>query len=316
MTGRSTATGEVVVRFPTHPHSVRTARQLTADTLRAWDLEPLVEDARLVVTELATNATLHSGARSFLLSLAVTPTAGVRIAIGDEGPVPAAAVVRRSRPGGETATPRRPEATTGRGLTIVDELTAAWGVEVDRTTKWVWAVLSTDAPAAPDAGPPAVATPPVQAPLPPGWHVVRLVDCPVALSLAQDDHLDELVRELQLVGSSPGEPELASVIGGLLDGQAQARHMAGGPRRRRRRGRQHVTVEMVMPFPRSRAGRAAGRGRHRRGRPLRARAAAHPGQLTGGPAAARLDARRDQRPDPGRPAATVVRRRWRRLEGV
>jgi hypothetical protein len=77
MTGPS-ATREVVVRFPTHPHSVRTVRQLVTDTLRSWGLELLVDDARLVVTELSTNATLHSGARSFLLSVTTTPAAGVR----------------------------------------------------------------------------------------------------------------------------------------------------------------------------------------------------------------------------------------------
>jgi hypothetical protein len=79
---------------------------------------------------------------------------------------------------------------------------------------------------------------------------VRLVDCPVTLSLAQDDHLDELVRELQLIDPRTDEPELAPVIRGLLDGQAQARHMG----RRTAQdaaaaGLEQVTVEMVMPSP-------------------------------------------------------------------
>jgi anti-sigma regulatory factor (Ser/Thr protein kinase) len=250
MTGRSAGPGEVRVRFPTHPHSVRTARQLAADTLRAWDVEVLVDDVRLVVTELATNATLHSGARSFLLSLAVTPTGGVRVAVGDEGPVPAAAVVQRPLPGGATATPRRPETTTGRGLAIVHELADAWGVDVDGPAKWVWALLSHGAAGASDVDQPPAPAPVERAPMPPGWHVVRLVDCPVALSLAQDDHLDELVRELQLVGTDDDQPELAPVIRGLLDGQAQARHMG---RRTAQdaaaEGRERVTVEMVLPSP-------------------------------------------------------------------
>lgn len=250
MSGAGAARGEVLVRFPTHPHSVRTARQLAADTVQAWGLEPLVEDARLVVSELTTNAMLHSGSRSFLLSVAPTATAEVRLAVGDEGLLPAAAVVRRSRPTGGTATPLRPETTTGRGLGIVADLARAWGVSTDGTTKWVWAELSTGgaAAAAPAERPSAAHAP--AAPLPPGWHVVRLVDCPVALSLAQDDHLDELVRELQLVTPRTDEPELASVIRGLLDGQAQARHMG----RRTAQdaaadGKQVVTVEMVLPSP-------------------------------------------------------------------
>ena len=64
--------GEVLVRFPTHPHSIRTARSLVVDALRSWDLGTLADDARLVVSELATNAVLHSGGRTFELSLALT----------------------------------------------------------------------------------------------------------------------------------------------------------------------------------------------------------------------------------------------------
>lgn len=248
MTGRSAATREVVLRFPTHPHSVRTVRQLVGDTLHAWDLAPLVDDARLLVSELATNATLHSGARTFSLSVAATGASGVRIAVGDDGAVPAAAVVRRSRPAGRDTGRARPATTTGRGLGIVEELASAWGVRVDGDTKWVWFELS---PAG--AGPrPAQAPVPAsaEAPLPPGWHVVRLVDCPVVLSLAQDDHLDELVRELQLLGPRNDQPELATVIRGLLDGQAQARHMG----RRTAQdaaaaGQEQVTVVMVLPSP-------------------------------------------------------------------
>lgn len=245
MTGRSAATGEVVVRFPTHPHSVRTARQLVGDTLRAWGLARLDDDARLLVSELATNAMLHSGASTFALSVAPAGPAGVRVAVGDDGAVPAAAVVRRSRPSGQDAEGTRPAPTTGRGLGIVEELASSWGVRVDGDTKWVWFELSAE----PQSTHAPVAAP-ADAPLPPGWHVVRLVDCPVVLSLAQDDHLDELVRELQLIGPRHDQPELASVIRGLLDGQAQARHMG----RRTAQdaaaaGQEQVTVVMVLPSP-------------------------------------------------------------------
>jgi anti-sigma regulatory factor (Ser/Thr protein kinase) len=248
MTGVSAGPGEVLVRFPTHPHSVRTARSLAGDTLRAWDLAPLVDDALLLVSELATNATLHSGARTFALSVAATAGGGVRIAVGDDGPVPAAAVVRRSRPPGHAPSRVRPETTTGRGLGIVEELASSWGVRVDGATKWVWFELSSPgAQTRPEQAPVAAAA---QAPLPPGWHLVQLVDCPVALSLAQDDHLDELVRELQLLGARHDEPELAPLIRGILDGQAQARHMGRRTAQEAAAaGREHVTVVMVLPSP-------------------------------------------------------------------
>lgn len=241
--------GAVLVRFPTHPHSIRTARSLVVDALRAWGLGALADDARLVVSELATNAVLHSGGRTFELSVARSGQA-VRIAVGDDGAVPAAAVVRRSRPAGATTTALRPETTTGRGLGIVEELTSAWGVQVDGAVKWVWAELS-----AGDARPDRPAERPAAAPaspgpLPPGWHVVRLVDCPVALGLAQDDHLDDLVRELQLLDPRTDAPDLAPVIRGLLEGQAQARHLG---RRTAQdaaaEGREQVTIDMLLPSP-------------------------------------------------------------------
>lgn len=242
----SAAPSEVLVRLSTHPHSVRTARRLVADTLRSWGLEQVADDAGLVVSELTTNATLHSGSSSFQLSVRPPSSAGVRIAVGDDGAVPAAAVVRRPGRDGGTAVRQRPETTTGRGLAIVDELASAWGVTSDGTTKWVWAELpageTAEAAVRPTTGQLAPSA------LPPGWRVVQLVDCPVVLSLVQDDHLDELVRELQLLGAQVDEPELAPVIRGLLDGQAQARHTG---RRTAQdaadQGREVVTVEMLLP---------------------------------------------------------------------
>lgn len=41
------------------PYAVRTARRLVGDTLNAWRLPHLVDDAVLVSSELVTNATVH-----------------------------------------------------------------------------------------------------------------------------------------------------------------------------------------------------------------------------------------------------------------
>ena len=243
---------DVLVRFVAHPHSVRTARQLVADTLRAWGLEALVDDARLVVTELATNATLHSGSPSFRVRVTPTPGDGVRLAVGDEGGVPLAAVVRRSPRATAGAGPSRLETTTGRGLAIVEHLSVDWGVHAEDGTTWVWAQLSPTGAAgehpAVRAPLPALATVDASGELPPGWHTVRFERCPVALGLASDEHLDELVRELQLVDRPTSEPELAAVIGGLLDGQAQARH--AGRRTAldaAEQGLDEVDVELLLP---------------------------------------------------------------------
>ena len=69
-------------------------------------------------------------------------------------------------------------------------------------------------------------SPPVDV-LPPGWQRVVLADCPVVLSLRQDDHLDELIRELQLIDAAGKQQtrELTDVISGLLGRHAHARHL-------------------------------------------------------------------------------------------
>jgi hypothetical protein len=41
------------------PESARTAREFTVATLHEWQLEPLVEDAVVIASELATNAIRH-----------------------------------------------------------------------------------------------------------------------------------------------------------------------------------------------------------------------------------------------------------------
>ncbi len=87
--------------------------------------------------------------------------------------------------------------------------------------------------------------------LPPGWALVRLVECPVELSLQQDSHLDELVRELQLLSLDEGNDDsaaLAEEIHGLLVSPTHAR-LAGrrAAERARAAGQATVDIEMAMP---------------------------------------------------------------------
>jgi len=97
---------------------------------------------------------------------------------------------------------------------------------------------------------------PVEAPvvasasLPPGWHVVRLLDCPVDLSLQQDDHLDELIRELQLIEADDDRPpaEIAAVMSDLLGRNAHARHLGRRvAQEAAAAGREVITIDMPVP---------------------------------------------------------------------
>jgi hypothetical protein len=115
-----------------HPPSVPEARRWTVGTLRSWGLDATAWTAAQVVSELATNCTLH--ARSdFVLRLSLEGES-VRVEAID------------GVPGGLHARLYSSTATTGRGLRIVESLATAWGVLPTDGGKTVWAVLPVEDP--------------------------------------------------------------------------------------------------------------------------------------------------------------------------
>ncbi|MBR8642256.1 ATP-binding protein [Streptomyces tuirus] len=94
--------------------------------------EPLAETLILLVSELVTNAVVHTGRPAVLrLSLphTVTEEATVRLEVTDRSsraPVPRCA---------------DDDATTGRGLALVDGLADRWGWSVEATGKRIWCEL-------------------------------------------------------------------------------------------------------------------------------------------------------------------------------
>jgi len=101
------------------------ARRFTRLVLLAWTDGAAVDDALLVVTELATNALRHGGGDP-VLRLSVDG-ADVRIEVFDDNPAPP---VRR--PAG---------ADGGWGLALVDRLSSVRGTERHGRGKVVWCVL-------------------------------------------------------------------------------------------------------------------------------------------------------------------------------
>jgi anti-sigma regulatory factor (Ser/Thr protein kinase) len=106
---------------------VRAARHFALHTLDHWDLGERRDDTALVVTELVTNAVLHSHS-DFTLTLSLTG-GSLRVAVGDSG-----CQLPRLRHPTELA-------TSGRGVQIVATLAERWGVEVVGDGKVVWAEL-------------------------------------------------------------------------------------------------------------------------------------------------------------------------------
>jgi len=132
--GGSPADGAVRRRelvLPADPTAPGRARALLRGAAREWDIDDeLCQDAAMVVTELVANAVDHARTAS-TLTVGVD-SEGLRVAVRDArtGPAPEPRPI-------DAGAPR------GRGLQMVDALSARWGVTSHADGKTVWAVLET-----------------------------------------------------------------------------------------------------------------------------------------------------------------------------
>jgi anti-anti-sigma regulatory factor len=104
------------------------ARELVVNACQAWHLPDMVDDAELVATELVSNAMRHAGPGVELLL--VLRERFLHLSVRDGSPQPP----RRSLPDPDTG-------EGGRGLLLVDALTAGWGSTPMPSGKVVWATL-------------------------------------------------------------------------------------------------------------------------------------------------------------------------------
>lgn len=238
------------------PVSVPAARRFVADGLSTWGRNDLMDDATLCVSELASNAALHTSSTFMHIGLGLRRDV-VRVSVEDDGDVPAQAVTPRPSfpdPDDPVELLLEDEATTGRGLAMVSILASDWGVETTRAGKRVWFEITGTADEHGVRLPTILAdeaAEPSEPMLPAGWARVRLAGCPVRLSLRQDEHLDELIRELQLVGADRANSTLQALaleLQELLSGPAHARHMGRRIAQRAAvEGREFIDVDMAMP---------------------------------------------------------------------
>lgn len=222
------------VRMVAQPASVPAARTFVATTLTSWGRESMVEDISLCVSELSTNATLHSGSRFFEVELHRAAGA-VRVAVLDTGSTRADALAVKSEYGDLLIDAQTADdaATTGRGIFIVSALADNWGIDELAEGKRVWAEFTQEDPAY-DARSPEITRreEPVASDLvdPDDWVVVRFLDCPAAVLLAHDDHLAETIRELQLIGTDLDRPEYQR-LAGMMAGHIQRHQVNWDPAR-------------------------------------------------------------------------------------
>lgn len=243
------------MRMVARPPSVPAARRFVHDALAGWGREAFAEEVSLCVSELATNATLHSGSSYFHLELEHRGGA-VRVAVADAGMGPVDLLARQPELSGAVLDELTAEdaSATGRGIYLVSVLADAWGVDELPGGKRVWAEFHPDASAATDRTEANVTRSPDRPPPdldPARWAVVRFRDCPAALLVAHDDNIAEYTRELQLLGDRRSESSyqrLASTMHGYVAEHAPnwdpARIIA---REAVRAGRELVDIEVTAP---------------------------------------------------------------------
>jgi anti-sigma regulatory factor (Ser/Thr protein kinase) len=217
------------VRLVAEPPSVPAARRFVAEALAGWGQHALAEDVGLCVSELATNATLHSGSSWFHLELEQLAGA-VRVAVADSGMGPVDTLARQPELSEALLdeVPVDDPAATGRGMFLVSVLASTWGIDELPVGKRVWAEFHPDTGGGSDGEPGYArvthsADRPAPAPAPETLVVVRFRQCPAALVVAHDDNVAEYVRELQLIGDRLSEPSfqrLAELMGGYVTAHA------------------------------------------------------------------------------------------------
>ncbi|AXI76460.1 SpoIIE family protein phosphatase [Peterkaempfera bronchialis] len=112
---------------PGDPQALIAARHLIREAARAWGVPERSDEIELVADELVTNALRHTDGGALLsLRLLTGPHRRLRVEVQDRS----SALPRRREPGWE--------ATSGRGMLLVDRVADVWGVDPRGTGKCVW----------------------------------------------------------------------------------------------------------------------------------------------------------------------------------
>lgn len=119
------------LELPPTAASVPAGRRFVSALLDTWGMAGLVETAALLTSELLTNSVLH--ARTAIVLTVTRGDGTVEIVVRD----------------GSRSAPRRRrharDATTGRGLELLERLAQTWEVSVDDAGKSIRCILAADA---------------------------------------------------------------------------------------------------------------------------------------------------------------------------
>ncbi|MFG1808562.1 ATP-binding protein [Streptomyces sp. NPDC049040] len=112
--------------------AVADTRRRLRDQLRQWGVAALADTAELLATEIVTNALKHTGGGAVLTAtLSPGPARRLRVEVHDS-----AGRRPKPRPPGGLRPPD--DATSGRGLLLVEALADTWGIQARGAGKIVW----------------------------------------------------------------------------------------------------------------------------------------------------------------------------------
>ncbi len=246
--------------FDSSAESVAQARRLVQRQLDDWGQSDLCDDARLVVSELLTNAALHAKP-PIKLRLARLP-AGVRLEVSDGSPE----LPLKVRAGADVM--------TGRGWSLVEALCDSWGVQPAGQGKVVWATLlppdgdASEIPASYDSH--TVDTELMNLGQLSRFdddavrYEVTLGDVPTELLIAAKGHIDSLIREFALLASgaaggatSPVPRKLTALIERVVGNFSEARQsIKKQALRAAQRGEPRTQLTLHLPLSAAEAGLA------------------------------------------------------------
>jgi len=217
------STGSYEAQLPAELSSVVAARRLVDSAVGSWGVgEKVAQDAALVVSELVTNAVLHTGTVVSVRVRHLDP--GVRLEVEDGSTQPP--VVVTDRPEDLLANPFM----TGRGLALLAATADRWGSDPLPDGKAVWAEVGTGwrrpgaAASMRSSAAPEFASPPGAAAA--AGRMVHIIGVPVRLLIESVRQFADLQREMQVVGLDHSGPtelvdlaetnrQISAHIGGL-----------------------------------------------------------------------------------------------------
>ncbi|MFI7317145.1 ATP-binding protein [Streptomyces venezuelae] len=119
------------VLLPCLPESVGRARALVSRAFTAWGMPELIDEGKIIVSELLTNVVDHTSTALTTVAIERGSSHHVRIHVADASRMPPCLTELGSG------------AESGRGLHLIDDLSCRWGYDDRPWGKITWAELST-----------------------------------------------------------------------------------------------------------------------------------------------------------------------------